>query len=171
MSTTDEILVADLQLDLNNPRQLSDDCRDQTEALHSIVRRQGNKLRHLAKDILDNGMNPSDLPIVVPTEDDTDQYVVLDGNRRLVALRLLENPSLLPDDTVKPMQNAFQRMSATYLDDPIEIVTCSVFDDRADANHWVELRHIGEAGGAGTVRWGSDEKSKYSQDILGCLHP
>lgn len=167
MSTTEEILVADLQLDLNNPRQLSDNCRDQSDALHSIVRRQGNKIRRLAQDILDNRMNPSDLPIVVPAEDDTDQYVVLDGNRRLAALRLLENPGLLPADAVKSMRNAFHQMSATYLDDPIEIITCSVFDDRADAKHWVELRHIGEAGGAGTVRWGSDEKSKYSQDILG----
>ena len=167
MSTTEDILVADLQLDLYNPRQLSDNCRDQTEALHSITRRQGNKIRRIAQDILDEGMNPSVLPIVVPTEDDTDQYVVLDGNRRLAALKLLENPSLLPDDTANSMRNAFENMSATYLEDPIEIITCSVFDDRAYATHWVELAHIGEAGGAGTVRWGSDEKSKYSQDILG----
>ena len=167
MSTTEDILVADLQLDLYNPRQLSDNCRDQTEALHSIVRRQGNKIRRIAQDILDEGMNPSVLPIVVPTEDDTDQYVVLDGNRRLAALKLLGNPSLLPDDTANSMRNALENLSVTYLEDPIEIITCSVFDDRADATHWVELAHIGEAGGAGTVRWGSDEKSKYSQDILG----
>lgn len=166
MSRIEEIQVADLQLDLKNPR-LTEACRNQRDALHSIAKKQGSRLRVLANDILQNGNNPSDLPIVVPSEDDPDQYDVLDGNRRLATLRALEDPTRLPDDTSPTILSAIKRMSDEYLQAPIESLNCAVFDDRSEATHWIELRHTGEQRGAGAVRWGSDEMNRFRQNVLG----
>ena len=49
----------------------------------------------LAKDIVNYGMNPTELSIVMPLNDDLRRYVVLEGNRRLTALKALENPEWL----------------------------------------------------------------------------
>ena len=96
-----KVEITNLLLDLENPR-LSEPCVTQTEALHSIALKQERKLQVLAGDILEYGINPSDLPLIIPVEtdpaenDEIIQYTVLDGNRRLVALKALADPTVLP---------------------------------------------------------------------------
>lgn len=152
--------VASLLIDELNPR-LAQPSTGQSEAIRALAEVQGRKLQGIAKDIVDHGLNPSDLMIVVPFGGDDSQYVVLDGNRRLTALRALENPELLDGVATPGVQSAIRKLSETYRNSPIHELQCVVFDERDDANHWIELGNTGERGGAGPVQWGSDETDRF----------
>ena len=152
---------SDLLLDAENPRR-PDPNLGQHEVLQEIAQDQGKKLQALATDILRRGLDPTSLPIVTPLGDDLGRYLVLEGNRRLTALRALENPEFLVDVIPKAMLAAMRRLSKEYHESaPVESVQCAVFADREDANYWIELRHTGENGGVGVVTWDSDEKARF----------
>jgi len=152
--------VADLAFDEENPR-LGTPNEGQRAALRAMATIQGPKLRALAEDILEWGPDPSELPIVMKVEGNDSRYIVLDGNRRLTAIRSLENPDAITDAVQARVLNAIRRLSKRYLDDPIESLDCLVVKDRDEADHWIELRHMGERGGAGPVLWGADESSRF----------
>jgi hypothetical protein len=160
MPETSSVLVSDLLIDAENPR-LPQPNVGQREALRSIASHQGQKLQRLASDILENGLNPADLSIVMPFKDDLKRYVVLEGNRRLTALRALENPEFLVDAVGSGILSAIRRLSRQYQNAPIESMQCVVVKDRDEARHWIELRHTGENEGAGIVPWGSDDKARF----------
>ena len=121
----------------------------------------GAKLVALANHIVIHGLNPADLPIVMPTGDDTRRYVVLEGNRRLVALRVLENPELLVGAVDARVLEAVRRHGRDYSNTPIENIHCLVVRDEIEARPWIELRHTGQNEGAGIVPWISEEASRY----------
>ena len=154
------IPVANLRLDIQNPR-LSVPNEGQRETLREIAHLQGSKLRALAQDIVEYGLNPSDLSIVTALESEGDRFVVLDGNRRLAAIRALENPEVV-DGVVEPaVLRALRRLNEQYRENPIEAIPCLVVENRTEATHWLELRHTGERDGAGPVLWGAQESARF----------
>jgi hypothetical protein len=40
---------------------------------------------------------------------------------------------------------------------------CVVFDDPTNAYHFIELKHLGESGGAGIVPWDAEQKARHDQ--------
>ena len=62
--------INNLLVDLQNPRY--DPRASQREALRTIIIDQGAKLLNLAEDIVDRGLNPSDLCIATPYEQPRD---------------------------------------------------------------------------------------------------
>ena len=152
------IPFADLTVDTDNPRLAEPDL-SQREALRELAKSQGPKILALAQDVIAHGLNPSELPIAMPTRDG--RYTVLEGNRRLTAVLALENPDLLSDAVKSSVLKKFRVLSKRYRDNPVESVLCFVVDEREDANHWIELKHTGENHGAGVVKWGSDEGARF----------
>src|SRR5712664_4025810 len=110
MPDTRAIAHVDLLIDAENPR-LAQPSTGQREAQKEMASRQGKKLLALAKDILENGLNPSDLPIVTPLNDDLGRYTVLEGNRRLVALKALENPEPLVGSVEQSVLDEMRELS------------------------------------------------------------
>ncbi len=154
------ISPADLLIDQENPR-ISQLDLGQHEAIQALAQLQGRKLLALAKDMVRYGLNPSELSIVMPHEGDLKRYVVLEGNRRLVALKALENPELLVDAVEAKVLKEIRKLSHKYQDNPVESVECLVVGNRAEAGHWIELRHTGEREGAGIVPWGAHESERF----------
>jgi hypothetical protein len=122
---------------------------------------QQDKLLRLAEDIANHGTSPADLPIVMPYDGDAGRYVVLEGNRRLTALKALENPEVLGNAVSATVVKEFRKLSHLYQQNPVESIPCVLVKSREEANHWIELRHTGENGGAGVVKWGSDESGRF----------
>ena len=172
------VAVADLLVDERNPR-LSQPRNGQRDAIRALAESQGTKLHALARDIVEYGLDPSDLFIVTALGADEGRYVVLDGNRRLTALRALECPDLLSDAVPNSSLNAIKRLANTYRSSPIVDVPCVVFEEREAANHWIESKNTGERGGAGPVRWDPDEADRFrsrtgrrpskASQVLDCL--
>ena len=82
--------IDQLKLDLLNPRIRN--AANQHEAMQQIIDEQDHKLANLAEHIVDNNsLNPMDRLLVL--KDPDGKYVVLEGNRRALALKLLSNPA------------------------------------------------------------------------------
>ena len=83
--------LSKLRLDIQNARL--DDQANQDAALIALLRAEGQDILNLASDIVEQGaLNPLDVIGVVPHPQQNDAFVVLEGNRRVVALMILESP-------------------------------------------------------------------------------
>ncbi|MEM1095681.1 MAG: hypothetical protein AAGJ10_13860 [Bacteroidota bacterium] len=158
MSTTypynSDIELSQLRADPNNYR-LPDHQTSQRDAFHSMARAQGSKLIALAEHIVNNGLNPTQKLIAIKDDDERDQYIIYDGNRRLTALRALETPSLIEDELSSKDAAKLKSLAQRYAGNEIQQVPCVVFESTEQADKWLDLIHDGESGGAGTVKWKS----------------
>jgi hypothetical protein len=160
MAERKSIRIADLLIDEMNPRITTPNA-GQRDALRSIAEQQGSKLYTLAQDIVDSGLSPIDVSLVMPKAGDRNRHIVLEGNRRLAALRALESPDLLDGALPPAVLKKLRTLSREYLKDPLDEMECVIVPDREASQHWIELRHTGQNDGAGTVPWGADETSRY----------
>lgn len=160
MAVIVSLAPADLLIDEENPR-ISEPNSGQRKALESLAGLLGKKLRSLAADIVKYGLDPSNLPVVMPVVGSPSRYWVLEGNRRLAALRALENPESV-SDAVKPVVlQQLRKLSREYAKNPIDSVTCLLINNRDEARHWILLRHTGLNNGAGILPWGSDDAARF----------
>lgn len=148
--------ISKLLLDELNPRHRA--VTTQQAALAEITRRAPNKLVHLAKDIAANGLSPIDRPIVLKAEDNK-KYLVLEGNRRLAALRLLAKPDLCPDAGLRAK---FQTVADLAAHSP-RTMRCYEVDSRDEARPLLNRRHGGEMDGIGVVRWSAMQRTRNSR--------
>ncbi|HXH41504.1 MAG TPA: hypothetical protein VNN08_22945 [Thermoanaerobaculia bacterium] len=154
------VAPADFRIDELNPR-ISSPNAGQVKALHALARHLGPKLKVLAADIVQYGIDPSTLPIVMPLPGVAGKYIVLEGNRRLAALKALENPDSVAGAVEPGVLRQIRKLSKDYQANPIDTLLCVLVADREEARHWIELRHGGEALGAGISRWSSDEADRF----------
>lgn len=167
MATTLQIPISALLVDDKNPR-LPQPNLGQRDAQRAIADDQQRKLAKLAEDIVAFGLNLAELPIVMQQKDDLHRYIVLEGNRRLVALRALENPEWLGGVFPAPLLSKMREISRAYLMNPIESAQCLVVKDREEASHWIELRHSGgQLEGAGIVPWLADQAARFRARTIG----
>jgi hypothetical protein len=147
-----DIPVVDLRLDGENPRH--DPTKGEQRIVAALMTDFGPKIVQLADDIAVNGLSPIDPPMVVK---DGAIYTMIEGNRRLTAVRLLADPHLAPRPAdVAAFIDLAKKMAA-----PISVISCYVAANRAAARHWQELRHRGQAGGRGVVPWDPEAINRF----------
>jgi len=143
--------IDSLDLDLENPRITL--ASDQRDAMQKILKEQGAKLINLADSIADNGLNPMDRFLVVRS-DRTGKFIVLEGNRRLLALKLLKKPPLVND---LEMSAAYRKRllaaGTRFKARSTEPLDCFEVADRTEGVEWIIRRHTGENSGRGIVPW------------------
>lgn len=155
-----KISLTKLHLFLENPRLPP--CENEMESLYSIVDDQKNKLINLAADIAQYGMNILESIAVFPASDiGSDHYYVAEGNRRISALKLLNNPSLI-EDRYPSIAKSFAKIKINPEVD-ITHVSAEVFPSEDDPNliKLLQLRHLGEQEGKGVVRWNPEQKARF----------
>jgi len=156
------IEIENLKLSLDNPR--FEPVGSERMALNAIITDQGAKLLNLAEDISFNGISPADLPIVTPSRTNKKIYDVLEGNRRIAALKLLRSPTLASSlKFKKPDVDKLARFARTGT--VPDRVLCAVME-REQADHWIRLRHTGENDGRGVIRWTSMSTARFRQTSL-----
>lgn len=160
-----KLKLANLFLDLGNPRY--EEQESQVDALNTIAIAQGDKLLALLKDIIEHGLNPSEMLIVAPLGLErgrgNNSYVVLEGNRRVAAMKLLRNPTILRDDKLKAK---YEKIHDNYKDCVPRQIECVVMKPEM-ARLWIERKHEGELGGIGTVPWDSVQKDRFKNKNRG----
>src|SRR5450755_1735892 len=143
--------IDSLDLDLGNPRIVR--ATDQRDAMQKILKEQGAKLVNLAESIAANGLNPMDRFLVVRS-DKASKFIVLEGNRRVLAMKLLKSAPLVND---LEMSDAFRKRllaaGATFKLANVEPLDCFEVADRAEGIEWIIRRHTGENAGRGIVDW------------------
>lgn len=161
--TTATVDIAQLDVDLLNPR--GNPTSNQTEAMRELLAVEGNgeKVFVLALSICELGMlDPADRLYVVETS--PNRYTVLDGNRRLTALRLLSEPSLVDREDLQlpsAVRNRFKKLQSKHAGAWPQKVDVVIFEDRESANQMIRLRHTGENEGAGRSSWSALQVARF----------
>lgn len=150
-----DVPITDLMLDVQNPRH--DPASGQREAIQSLLSEGGEKLVHLAEDIVKEGMSPIDVLLVIKATSPS-SYTVLEGNRRVAAVKILTNPELASSH---PRLRTRFRQLAKEGHAPYSM-RVAIASTREEAKHWQELRHTGERGGRGTVPWSAEAGHRFA---------
>jgi hypothetical protein len=170
MAEVVRIPIVDLLLDSENPRLPGERATQQETALN-LAQQQGDNLVRLAQDIVEYGVDPTSLPAVVATKDRRKSYRVIEGNRRVLALRALETPSLISPVLSSASTKRLNELATKYAKQPLTSLECALFDTEEDARHWIFLRHTGENQGVGLVGWGADEQDRFRARHAGVRRP
>jgi hypothetical protein len=148
-----KISIAELLLDDQNPR-LPKPLRGKDEvAIIEYMLTEAATLE-LMLAIGQNGFFSGE-PLLVVKEDD--KYRVVEGNRRLTALKLLKDPSIAP---VQKRRVAQIMDSVTYKGDKVDQVPCQVFKDAAPIHKYLGYRHI-----TGVQSWDLTQKASFLIDM------
>lgn len=147
--------ASQVRLDSQNPR-LPEGTSSDHEAINRLLDENFSALLALTRDMVETGeSNPAELPIVLK---DGTKYLVLEGNRRFAALKLLANPSLADDEKHRA---AFTRLAKKGT--PPKSVMCAVDASRGAADHWLVLRHTGANRGVGVRGWTAEQIATHRQ--------
>ena len=170
MGTTETIPVSSILLNPKNFRHKA--VASQEECFRELMKDKKDReyILNLATDIATRGLDPSSLPIVEPSGT---QWRVLEGNRRLTALKAMANPDVIPDlpgvaeKALKAYRSKFSQLGA-IASLPSELLVV-VETDRDVADHWVTLKHtgVGQHKGAGTVEWDASGRARHEMSLAG----
>ena len=140
-----------LELDLWNPR--INKAEGQYEVMQRIIEDQDIKLAILAESIAEEGLNPMDRLLVMRSER-KGKFMVLEGNRRTLVLKILNSPAVLTGLDVRPgLRKRLEKAAEHFYPSDVEPIDCFEVADRTEAGPWLLLRHSGENDGKGIVGW------------------
>lgn len=151
----------DLCLDHNNPRFGIAEAESEAEALQILV--DTADLKELWNSISERGFEKFE-PLVATRENG--RLIVLEGNRRLAAVKLLLNPEILPQNTRRTrIPDIPNEKLDTCRELPVVIVK-----DRPAAAGFIGFKHVN-----GPARWSSLAKAKFGvlfyEGLDGSLSP
>ncbi len=147
----ERIPVSKLMVNPSNPR--FEPVGDQNQAIPTMLSKEEKSIKRLAQDIVNYGLNPTKNLAVY---EQNGMYVVQEGNRRVVALKLLNDPSMTHNSN---LQKFFTQLKGKS-DIPTQ-VSCVVLKTQDDAKHWIELEHTGQNQGAGVMPWDPIQKQRF----------
>lgn len=96
-------------------------------------------------------------PLYVMAEEDTDHFIVLEGNRRLAAIRSILNPELVGNAKIDRFVSQITDELRETLEKRIPVI---VLDSRKDAWRLLGFKHVN-----GPAKWGSYAKAKYISEV------
>lgn len=164
MATILELAVDKLLLDKDNPRLVS--AESQPEALGMLIKRKPSHFRNIMLSIKEDGLDPGDSFYVIKAGRNGD-YIVLDGNRRLSALKVLSKPDVLSDtDVSEATQRSLRRAALGFDVGKFGKIRCVHFKNREEAEPWIYKRHASGTKGKGRINWGPTEKQRFTGDWL-----
>jgi len=149
------VKTGSLQLDAHNARIPADRrSTDQRQLLHELLEHED--VRSLAASIAKLGLFPNERLVVVA---DGRRYTVLEGNRRLAAIRLLINPELAPSDAqVRYYRNLSAKANLTE----ISKLDVAVVASRIAAAPIIAALHTREA----KKRWSSLQQARFYRELV-----
>jgi len=107
---------------------------------------------NLAKSIASRGFIPAD-PIVVWQNPENSKFYVAEGNRRILALKLLHNPNRAP----RSIKGIFYRLSESMVE-PIQKIPISIAPSFEDAEWYITQRH---SVSSLQKRWSNEQQKRW----------
>ncbi|MDO5693552.1 MAG: ParB/Srx family N-terminal domain-containing protein [Pseudomonadota bacterium] len=154
-----DVAVTNILLDTENARIRAG--HDQKDCITRILRKP-DQLLALAKSIVEDGLTT--MPILVsPVKGDI--YIVRDGNRRMTALKLLNDPELCPDPGIKVRFVQLRATNTGNIPEHVDVLSSS--NEEAIFKEVVS-RHSGAQEGAGQLDWSAYLRAVY---LLANKHP
>jgi hypothetical protein len=129
--------------------------QDETELINYFLSKPDFKIKPLIEAVIKDFDLPQLEKIVV--WNDGEQNIVLEGNRRLTAYKLLINPSLTTDDKLKEFLEAEKNKIVIFDNFPLE---CILVENQEDAFRYIDRKHYN---GNNEVSWKDTERAHYGK--------
>jgi hypothetical protein len=144
-----ETAIADLRVDLKNPRVPEEEFPSEIAAISYLI--DHADVNELVQSIGRSGWLDFEPLIVLDAENNT----VIEGNRRLAALRLLKDRGLRQELRFRLPEGITEEVQ---LPDRVRVFNV---DSRAEARDFIGFKHIN-----GAFKWDSFAKAKYAEEWL-----
>ena len=155
LETIEKVPVERLRLDRQNPRLIGGTEDSSDEAIIARLYRS-SALGELLQSISTNGYLDIE-PLIVTAAPEGDELIVLEGNRRLAALRVLREPDLV--DRISAAEGL--RITIPPIEDPLRetLDRVSVYPvaNREQARSFIGFKHIN-----GPARWDAYAKARFA---------
>ena len=142
--------IDQIEFDKRNPRLPTTVGTKESDIIKYLAAKTG--IEDLMISIGENGFFPGEAIVVTPAKNG--KYTVLEGNRRLAALRLLQDPGLAGNR--RSITNASKDAKNTPIEIPAYIV-----NSRDDTLQYLGFRHI-----SGVQRWDPLAKARYLKSLF-----
>lgn len=146
--------VDDIKLDIFNFRYYGQ-LNSQRDCFEAMLNDKNSGIENIAKDIAEHGLTPN--PILI-SQDEHGEWVVREGNRRIMALKILNKPSIIKEHN---LYSKFNALSKQHNDDVPETVDCITCDEETTILEYLDRLHGGYAGGIGRRDWSATNKTHY----------
>lgn len=148
----EHLLLNQLHFDPKNPRFSRYFANEQPET--DIIERmiKNENVQELMGSIGEQGYFAGE-PLLV-AKDGKSRYIVVEGNRRLAALKLLRG------ELIKAELPSIAQLRQTAKNIPAQDVPCIVFEKRNEILRYLGYRHI-----TGAKRWDSLSKARYLEEL------
>ncbi len=148
---TQMISPDELILDARNPRLYNGKSFNDNADSYELVKALSDTadLEELIKSISENGYMSIE-PLIVMKKDD--KYVVLEGNRRLAAIKLLTEPGLAQKCRVVVPKNI-----DSWVLDSLKEVAVYLVNDESEARSFIGFKHVN-----GPHKWDSFAKAQFA---------
>ncbi|MFA9334414.1 hypothetical protein [Bacillus velezensis] len=154
-----------LYINEENPR---DEPQENEAAAIKILLKKERKFFNLMKSIAKYGFDITEKIIIVEAETPY-KYKIMDGNRRISCIKLLNDPEFLPSDIiersrlVKRIKKIIRENNYT----PILEVESVLYDIPAEKElmeRIIQNKHTGENDGAGRLQWDYKAQNRFMND-------
>jgi hypothetical protein len=146
--------LSQLRFDPRNPRLKEGlEKSSQPELLAELAREY--ELQDLGRSIADNGYF-SEEPLVAVKDRGGKSWTIVEGNRRLAALQLLENPNAAP----KEIRNQWLELAQSRKK-LVKSVPILVYAQRNEVTPYLGFRHI-----TGVMQWRPYQKARYISQLV-----
>lgn len=156
--TEEDVNPLDIRLDTENPR-LSPEERGKTEGELLVIMIRRFKIEELGISIVASGFTNLD-PILCYRS--KQGLVVREGNRRVAALKLLIQPSLVPEKYRKPWEDLSQSLGEEGMR-AIRNIRVLVYPNVNDiaVESYIGFRHV-----SGVLEWPAEEKARFIVEMV-----
>lgn len=145
-----------LQFDRQNPRMVEfEGLTDEKKILNALWSNMA--VNEIVMSILANGFFQNEPLYVIANDADTDKYIVVEGNRRLAAVRSILNPSLIANGGMSKYESKITPDLVSQINAGIPVV---VMASREDSWRLIGFKHVN-----GAAKWDSYAKAKYISQI------
>lgn len=156
-------LISLPKLRLNKENDRHGSLASEHDSIVWLLTHYRDHIVNLAKDIAEHGLSPIESVMVLPAGDEAPgDYVVWEGNRRVCALKLLDDPNRCHD---QKLHRRFQDIKGKAKVAIPQEVECVIAPSVEEAERLIELRHQGPQDGVGTVPWDARQKELHQQRL------
>lgn len=155
MAQIEQIASSYLVFDIQNPRMVEFGINQYTEEELINLLWKEMAVEELVMSILAQGFFDHEPLYVMPRKDG--KLIVLEGNRRLAAIRSILNPDIVRGERMRKFEGRITTEIKDKLENRIPVIRLS---NREDAWRLLGFKHVN-----GPAKWGSYAKAKYIVDI------
>lgn len=143
-----------LELDTENPRFGLSEKASQQDALKFLF--ETSDIRELWLSINANGFLDYEPLVAWQPDKGTERYIVVEGNRRLAAVKTLLKPDLIADFSKTSVPQISDKAKATLKSLPVTVIA-----NKDDADEYIGFRHVN-----GSRTWDPIPKARFSLKLL-----